>query len=310
MAIDDNSQSSGMRKSIAFLLVLLSAAIGVGFTVGGVSLDEGTAWHEIFVGLGIGFISASVIALLYELFASSAAEVVMRNALAQELKLVNERPNVLRDAELLGVERIYRTRGDALRDFEEHLHAECEKAKRGSNARLWVTCTSMRGFFFERHAVDSIIRTFADPSLRADLRILMTHPEHTASREVAENRSRDAIATDIRDSLKRLRDDGVDLSLCVRLHRGSPTVFGIATEGRMLLNPYPHGAEGQSAFAIVVAKTDDDNDIYGKFLADHFDRPWQRGEVVGASLLGSLDPVLDLANEAHAEGASVRDSQR
>jgi hypothetical protein len=67
--------------------------------------------------------------------------------------------------------------------------------------------------------------------------------------------------------------------------QASPTVFAIATRERMLLNPYPYGAEAHRSFALIVKRVhqepnDHDSlhrDIFEQYEQRHFRRPWDDG---------------------------------
>jgi len=111
-----------------------------------------------------------------------------------------------------------------------------------------------------------------------DLRILMTRPDKADARAEQEHRRPGEIPEEIRGNLGYLKRTEVKRE-SLKWYPGTPTVFGIATSDRMLLNPYPYETEAFACFTIVVEKTiDADADIYHQYLEYHFEKPWRRGE--------------------------------
>jgi hypothetical protein len=194
-----------------------------------------------------------------------------------------------------GLESAYLTRMDALKSFARSLMAELHKAERyqrgdtKEQARIWIISSSMKGFVsaaFEGFDGREFIGRAAELAFKSaeslSLRILMTHPENGDQRATQEDRTVGAIPSEIRESLISLRSMGIE-SDNVRLYRGTPTVFAIATSDMMLLNPYPYGTEAFRSFSIVVRKISDaqvegsqySSDIYRQFEQHHFIFPWE-----------------------------------
>lgn len=176
-------------------------------------------------------------------------------------------------AESLGLERVFRSRSDALTHFGSVLRREIEKSRHGRGL-VYFTCTSMRGFL----ATDA--KDFHGPRLVEELiksgcevHIMLTHPETADRRSHQEKRPPGAIAGEVTNSVTQLRTLGVPVEN-IKYYRGSPTVFGIATSEAMLLNPYPYENESHRCWTVIVRKTDAPEDIYHQYFDAHFERPW------------------------------------
>ena len=66
----------------------------------------------------------------------------------------------------------------------------------------------------------------------------------------------------------------------VRYYPGTPTVFGVATSERMLLNPYPYESESHRCFSMIVRRTKYGRDIYHQYKEFHFDKPWEHAKEI------------------------------
>jgi len=174
----------------------------------------------------------------------------------------------------LGLERVSRSRSEALTYFGAALKREIERSRRGRGL-VYVASTSMRGFM----ATDA--KDFHGPRLleeliesKCELHIMLTHPDTAERRAEAERRPPGAIAGEVRATVTQLKTLGVTTDQ-MKYYRGSPTVYGIATSESMLLNPYPYENESHRCMTFVVRKTDDHEDIYHQYFDAHFERPWK-----------------------------------
>lgn len=173
----------------------------------------------------------------------------------------------------LGLERVFRSRSEALTYFGAALRREIERSRRG-HGLVYVTSTSMRGFL----ATDA--KDFHGPRLieelvacKCDLRVLLTHPETAERRADQERRPPGAIAGEVKGTVTHLKTLGVTPGQ-MKYYRGAPTVYGIATSEAMLLNPYPYENESHRCMTLVIRKTEDEGDIYHQYVDAHFERPW------------------------------------
>ena len=183
-------------------------------------------------------------------------------------------------AKSLGLERVFRSRSDALTYFGNALRQEIIRSRRGGGL-VYITCTSMRGFmatdasdFHGPRLVEELIES------KCALHIMMTHPETAERRGKQEKRPPEAIAGEVRGTVTQLTALGVSVDQ-MKYYRGAPTVFGIATSDMMLLNPYPLENESHRCMTLVVRKTEDNQDIFHQYFDAHFERPWKNAVPVG-----------------------------
>jgi hypothetical protein len=222
----------------------------------------------------------------------------------------------------LGLENIFLTRIDALVNIEPHLRemlkgaasqAAVPQVERAgtddeagsadedsvraaddaendeSTARLWFVGTSLKGVLeastgkFDGAGILSWAAFLAARGL-LDLRVLLTHPKYARIRARQEHRAQSAIPEEISEALEFLHKHGVSAE-CIRMTQASPTVFAIATQEMMLLNPYPYGAEAHRSFSLIVkrvtrAPNDHQSlhrDIFEQYQHRHFETPWRDG---------------------------------
>ncbi len=171
----------------------------------------------------------------------------------------------------LGVAGVFRSRSDALPYFKADLDNEIHKPRGRREIRF--VCTSLR--------VLRIAANFDGRQLLQEcvdkkclLHILLMDPKIAVQRERQEHRSAGAIAGEIWQTVRELKEWGVPAE-SVRFYRGSPTVFGIATSEAMLLNPYPYEFEGHRCMTIIVRSTGVPDDIYQQYIKHHFIDPWE-----------------------------------
>lgn len=190
----------------------------------------------------------------------------------------------------LGVQGVYLTRSEALLAFAWFLDAEITKALERKPARIWFVSSSIKGFLTTAMG-DFDGRTMMSRIAKSgcDLRIMMTDPTKADSRAAQEGRAEGEIPGEISMNLASLKRMGVSREH-VKFYPGVPTVFGIATSERMLLNPYPYETEAFRCFSLIVYKTiDPSSDIYNQYLEFHFELPWnQRAEEVPMALWNGL----------------------
>jgi hypothetical protein len=173
--------------------------------------------------------------------------------------------------QLFGIEYVAETRGSALEYFKKYLDAEI---KRGKQGRITMVGTSGRGFlvyagggFSGRDLIREALRS------GVELRIMLVDPVFGDQRASFEGLPPNKISVDIRSDLTQLSQLGISRE-SIHFYSSGPTVFGIATTDRMLLNPYPSCREAHAGFTLVARKTDLPSDIYQQYVRGHFDDLW------------------------------------
>ena len=164
---------------------------------------------------------------------------------------------------------------------------------------LWFVSSSMKGFIeTSEKGFDGKLLLKRAAYLVGEgqltLRVLMTDPNHGNDRAAQEGRNKGDIPNEIRANLAILkvlevrRED-------VRFVRRTPTVFAIATDELMLLNPYPYRAEAFRCFTITVRKTPSAEanpttyrDIYDQYWQHHLIEPWNHADEITATYWDDL----------------------
>jgi len=312
-----------LKRTWRMLLMAVSAAmaaLGVAFVVLRNHLGSSSDIHNVVLEVGVNLALFGFTTLLVTVIASQQLEHQLLGELNTRLNAhvknvavtMNEVQSEFRrtietflplfgNGRDLGLDNIFLTRTDALIDFEQHLRDELksaagEKARAdgadehdGPRARLWFVGTSLKGILeASAHGFDGAGILSWAASLAAldllDLRVLLTHPTFARVRARQEHRAGSAIPEEIDEALEFLHGHGVHAA-SVRMTQASPTVFAIATRERMLLNPYPYGAEAHRSFALIVKRVhqepnDHDSlhrDIFEQYQQRHFMRPWDDG---------------------------------
>jgi hypothetical protein len=216
---------------------------------------------------------------------ASVPQAVERDASANyEQQFDVGRADQLEAVTTIGIESLFQTRIDSLVYFGKHLDAEIQRSQIGSSARVWIVCTSLKGFLeVSVGTFDGRVKMREIVQSGCDLRIMMANPEGADIRARQENRTVGEIFNEVRDTVKELRDIGVKRD-AIRLYRGAPTVFTIATTDYMLLNPYPFQRKAFRCFSIVVRRTDDPTySIFHQYLGSHVEAIWHDPNTVAAA---------------------------
>jgi hypothetical protein len=203
--------------------------------------------------------------------------------LAIEERLNNLTPSfsLLSSGTKYGVENIHLNRAQALENFNWFLDSELKKAFSNQESRIWIVSSSIKGLLTivtDNFDGKRLFENIRDSNCK--MRILMTHPEFADFRAVQEKRQKSEIPDEIKMNISILKNYGVKRE-SIKFYKGTPTVFGIATTDRMLLNPYPYQSEAFRCFSITVFKTINENeDIFHQYLRYHFEEPWEISESI------------------------------
>lgn len=184
---------------------------------------------------------------------------------------------LLRQIRQTGLEGVYPTRGAALTSFVKPLEQEIQS---GVCGRLWIVGSSMKGFSVQvigRFDGATMIRRALNAG--CDVRLIFTHPTQADTRAEQEKRQFGAIYDEISLNLANLKEAGLKRQN-VRFCKGAPTVFGICTSDRMLLNPYPYGSEAYLNFSLIVKRIPSADGIFERYLEKHFEKSWVNGEEI------------------------------
>lgn len=298
-----NSRNQHVVRRLYELLVGSLTVVGLGLILAS-SFVASPATQDVVRGIGLTLFPAGVVTFILSRFGTSITEMLLREAvettihdrLKEDMKQIDSTvkegmdridEDMKRFAPLYvscakrGVENVHLNRGSALENFAWFLDAEARKAEHKEPARVWIVCSSLKGLldmsgehFNGQRMMEKIVQS------GCDLQIMMTDPKMADLRAVQERRGPGEIPSEIDMNLCRLKRIGVKRE-AVKYYSGTPTVFAIATNDRMLLNPYPYQTEAFRCFSLVVYKTlDPEADIYHQYLRYHFKEPWERGKAI------------------------------
>lgn len=298
------------------LLLWFFLVVGVILILASLIFPSGGKLQEIVRGLGLSLLPTGIVALFVSRFAESLTAILIRNSIEKTIKegltkdlvkidqsvsaglskiqetvkegtvrmrsdMQNLSP-LIASASKLGLENVYLTRTGALAAFSWFLAAEAARAERREGGRVWIISSSIKGFL--EAAVENFdgLQTMERLAKNGcDIRVIMTDPAVADFRAAQEGREPGEIPKEIEMNLALLKRIGVERE-AIRFYRGTPTVFAIATQDRMLLNPYPYQSEAFRCFSMVVHKTlNASADIYHQYLRFHFEEPWLRASPIG-----------------------------
>ena len=181
-----------------------------------------------------------------------------------------------RQAGPLGLAGIYPNRDEALDAFAGAIEAEVRK---GASGRIWLIGSSMKGLLQTNGRFRAVHLLRGAIERGCDIRFLVTDPTLVDARAAQEERPPAAIFYEMCQNIVefeqvRLRRENV------RYCTGAPTVFGVCTSDRLLLNPYPFGCEAFKHFSLIFRKTSDADTVFDRYLADHFEKAWEASDEI------------------------------
>jgi hypothetical protein len=195
--------------------------------------------------------------------------------------------SLLKKANDLGLEMAYPNRQDALHEFMPYL----EQYVRKPDSELYIVGSSLKGVLAKEPRFEQVLHDAMPPPRpeggagtsdgRASndrsktLCVLLTHPWYTRFRENQEERGQGDIADEVFKSIRDLKRWGEQCPVEVRLYKGTPTCFLIATTEMMLLNPYPYEKEAFQSFCLTVKNAGHSDSIYNQYFTHHFLEPWE-----------------------------------
>jgi hypothetical protein len=214
------------------------------------------------------------------------------------LEVLSKSTSYLSQSKNLGIIMAYPDRRTALEHFLPYLRAYATN-KSIPNRELVVVGSSVQGMI-ERYP--DIGRQFshvieAGQEAGCDIRILLTHPAFSRYRETQESRQRYDIAKEILHAINWLEMHKLKNNQ-IKLYKGTPTTFMIATKERMLLNFYPYQTEAFNCFCLEVQDAGTDTCIYRSFYDNHFHKPWigeqeERDHYIQTNSLNYIHKFLD-----------------
>lgn len=282
---------------------------GLAFVVGFVCLfysyflDRQSILFAVTLSLGVALLPTGIISIITSLSSSKVVEDNIRQELGETTKELKESiadlkvtSDYLSKSKELGVEMVYENRAKALGPFLKHLEKYIKEGDNSENKEIIFVGSSLKGIKMDVPKYESQLKEIliSAKEKKIQCRFLLTHPTFSKLREAQEETPSDGIAFEILHALAWLeRDVGIPRE-DIKLYKGTPTCFMIASTERMIINPYPYEEVAYHSFCLEVKNLESPNSIYGFFKANHFSDPFGDKEENGKSSSHSLHYIYDL----------------
>ncbi len=251
----------------------------------------------IFLGTGIALFPAGFFIILSDINYSNRTKQQIESALNSSTKaLANSMDsstealsgsiNSLKDAieflnktRSLGIAMGYKNREEGLDKFLQHLESYVSNPAIHNKEFVFVG-SSLKGLletkdFGER--ISKMITEAGDSDDGTDFYFLLTHPAYSRYREVQEDRAPGDIAKEILHAISWLAHKNIPKEN-VKVYKGTPTCFLMASTEKMLINPYPYEIEAYKCFCLELINNDESESIYKSYIENHFYKPWKGQE--------------------------------
>lgn len=287
--LDLKTRTSHYSVTIATMLGWLGICIGAVLLFSAFFLEPNSIEFSIFLGLGITLFPAGIFTLLTNYNFSTVllqhVHDVMDEAnadLKDSIREIDKTTIFLEEAKDLGLVRVYPDRASALAGFLDHALTYVVRLPpvdlNQPVGKVVVVGSSLKGIWDNPNFAEKLTEIITKgKQAGCKFSFLLTHPHYSRYREGQESRERDDIAKEILHALAWLKDRDVDVGE-VKLYKGTPTCFLMATTERMLINPYPYQVEAYRCFSFEVVPTDSTQAIYTSYWINHFSKPWE-GEI-------------------------------
>jgi hypothetical protein len=294
-------------------------------------IPKDTLAFTVTLALGVSFLPTGVIAIITALASSKVIEENLRSELDKsttaltaaitsldhasaaiesnlarkveqttgELKLsigeLRVATTYLNRSKELGLVMVYENRGQALEPFMNHLEDYVHRVKGGE---VVFVGSSLKGVIEdEPKYAAQLERILKDAKGQCEFRFLLTHPFYSKFREDQEESPPGGIAIEILHAIAWLEQRGVS-PRNIKVYKGTPTCFMIATTERMMINPYPYQKQAFRSFCLELENVREGKSIYNSFWTNHYHKPWygveeRRDHIARPNALYYLHEALD-----------------
>ena len=275
----------GNMNLIEKALSWVAITVGAVLLIISVFLPRDGIPFTISIGLGIALMPAGLIAIVTSYASSSVIEKSLRekmDQLAQSLSSsvgrLNSTTEYLDRSHKLGVRMVHPDRKQALQAFLSYAERYVQN-RAISRRELIFVGSSLKGVIQENPAfalqLEEILEGVRLDPDGCDCYFLLTHPFYSRYREAQEDRPVTGIAKEILHAISWLEARRGDASnIKIRVYKGTPTCFMIATSERMLINPYPYQVEAYKCFCLELEANENPDSIHRAFFVNHFYKPW------------------------------------
>jgi hypothetical protein len=293
-----------MNKSI------LTRTIASSFIIVGVFLTWLSFYHTqassafaVLVGLGTAFLAGGIFTIISDVsfstfilsfVASKMDDLIQRltsridakvdtfsGKLDQSVDTLTKYTTFLSDSRNLGITSVFPERRSALAQFLPYLKRYVNN-QNIHRKEIIIVCSSLRGIIGKFPDIadefEEVLKAAVElmKQGKCNVNILLTHPAYSHYREAQESRQNYDIAKEILHGISWLEDIGLT-NQEIKVYKGTPTTFMIASSEKMILNFYPYQTEAFNCFCLEVENNKTPQSIYRSFYDNHYLNPW-RGE--------------------------------
>lgn len=244
--------------------------------------DRDSLIFAVVLGLGVALLPTGLITIITSFSSSRLIEASLGAALKEtstdlqssieDLKVTS---TYLNTSKQLGVAMVYANRNQALRPFLNHLEVYSQSRKiDGSDRQIIFVGSSLKGVIEDDPTLSTQLeRILTLGKDKCRFHFLLTHPQFSEFREIQEDRPAGGISKEILHAIAWLEDRDVPREN-IRLYKGTPTNFMIASTERMLINPYPYEREAYKCYCLELENNEMEQSIFTSYWTNHYYRPW------------------------------------
>lgn len=245
--------------------------------------EERTRITAAFLGLGIALFPAGIFIILSEYNYSTRLKIKIEDALNSSTTSLSNSIEGLEDAieylnksKTLGVVMVYKNREEGLGKFLDHLETYVNNPTL-TNKKVVFVGSSLKGVLETKDFGEKISKLLSDSvkvENKTDFNFLLTHPSYSMFREIQEDRAEGDIAKEILHAIAWLEHRKVPKEN-IKVYKGTPTCFMMASTETMLINPYPYEVEAYNCFCLEAINNKKPDSIYRSFFENHYLKPWK-----------------------------------
>ena len=274
-----------MKKSkIGIILGWIAICVGAVLLITSFFLPEEKARiTACFLGLGIALFPAGIFIILSEYNYSTRLKIKIEDALNSSTVSLGNSIEGLEDAieylnksKMLGLVMVHRNREEALNKFLDHLETYASNPTLTDKKIIFVG-SSLKGVLETKDFGERMSKLLSDSlkgENKTEFNFLLTHPSYSMFREIQEDRAEGDIAKEILHAIAWLEHRKVPKEN-IKVYKGTPTCFIMASKEKMLINPYPYEVEAYKCFCLEVINNMKPDSIYRSSFENHYLKPWK-----------------------------------
>ncbi len=264
-------------------LSIVAITIGFACLFFSVFIPTSSIIFTISIALGVSLMPTGIISIITSLSSSQIIEKSLRVKLDMTSETLKESIDKLRvtsaylaKSKTLGVLMVYENRNHALVPFMNHLEYYVKQTdeKDDSKKEIVFVGSSLKGLIEDDPKFGEQLSKILEAGRNCcNFKFLLTHPHFSQLREIQEDRPTGGIAKEILHAIAWLEDRGIPQTN-IKLYKGTPTCFMIASKEKMLINPYSYERVAYLSFCLELENLENENSIYYSFWTNHFYKPW------------------------------------